>query len=153
MGGVTDFWGPRTEAELQTAIDQGLVRESHVFDVKKQPPPPEKNRDIAIDLANFAVDGGRILYGVHQPNFSGPTTLAPFDVSGLSERLDQIALGGSIDPPLRIRCVDIPSDTNPGRGYLLVVVPRSPQAPHMVDGRYRYRSDRTNSVQIGRAHV
>ncbi len=143
---MTEYWEPRTEADLQASLKQGLLKEGHLLDVKKQPPPPSRNVDIAVDLASFAVDGGRILYGADQPVSSGPTKLIPFDIAGLAERLDQIARGGSIDPPLRIRCVDISSGADPGRGYLLAVIPRSAGAPHMVDGRYRCRSDRTNSV-------
>ncbi|MBJ7594875.1 MAG: hypothetical protein JF886_08435 [Candidatus Dormibacteraeota bacterium] len=143
---MTEHWQPRTEADIQAAIDQGLVRESHVFDVKKPPPPPSKNVDIAVDLACFAVDGGRILYGVSQPDSTAPTTLAPFDVSGLPERLDQIARGGVIDPPLNIRVLNIASEADPSRGYLWVTVPPSPDAPHAVDGRFRSRSDRTNTI-------
>ena len=143
---MTEYWEPRTEADLETARTQGLFTESHIFDVKKQPPPPQKNGEIAIDLANFAVDGGKILYGVGQPKSNGSSVLSPFNTDGLAERLDQIARGGAIDPPLQIRCLTIPSEANPELGYLLVVIPPSPDAPHMVDGRYRYRSDRTNAV-------
>lgn len=122
------------------------MRESHVFDAKQQPPPPSKNLDIAVDLASFAVDGGSILFGVRQPSSTGATTLAPFDLTGVPERLDQIARGGTIDPPLAIRVLDIPSDAAMGRGYLWVHIPPSPDAPHAVDGRFRGRSDRTNMV-------
>ena len=111
---MTDHWEPRTEADIQAAINQGLIRESHVFDAKRQPPPPAKNIDIAVDLASFAVDGGSLLYGVSQPKSTGPTTLAPFDLGDLPERLDQIARGGAIDPPLSVRVIDIPSDKSPG---------------------------------------
>jgi hypothetical protein len=143
---VTDYWQPHTEADIQAAIDQGVVRESHVFDAKRQPPPANKNLDIAVDLASFAVDGGSILYGVTQPKSTGPTTLAPFDLADVPERLDQIARGGAIDPPLTIRVLDISSEADPGRGYLWVHIPPSPDAPHAVDGRFRGRSDRTNMV-------
>lgn len=142
---MTEYWTPKTEADLKLAVQEGLLTETHVFDVKKQPPPSAKNIDIAIDLASFACDGGRILYGVSQPKSNGPTTLVPFDTTGLAERLDQIARG-TIDRPLRIRCINIPSEEKPELGYLLVVIPPSPDAPHMVDGRYRYRSDRTNTI-------
>ncbi len=146
MAGMTEYWEPRTEADLESALAQGLLKETHFFDAKKQPPPPQKNDHIAVDFASFAVDGGRILYGADQPKSSGPTTLTPFDTTQLAERLDQIARGGLIDPPLRIRCIDIPSATDPALGYLLAVVPRSPDAPHMVGGQYRGRSDRTNTI-------
>lgn len=143
---MTEFWEPRTEADLKASLGQGLFTESHIFDAKKQPPPPTKNEDIAVDFASFAVDGGKILYGVHQPKSNGLSQLIPFKTDDLAERLDQIARGGLVDPPVRIRCVDIASNDSPGLGYLLVVIPRSPDAPHMVAGRYRYRSDRTNSI-------
>jgi len=146
MGSMTERWEPRTEADLEAANTQGLLKETHIFDVKKQPPPSQKNQDIAVDFASFAVDGGRILYGADQPKSNGPTTLVPFDTNGLTERLDQIARGGHIDPPLRIRCQDVPSTAQAGLGYMLVVIPRSPDAPHQVDGKYRGRSDRTNTI-------
>lgn len=143
---MTEYWQPLTEVDIQAGIDQGLLRESHVFDAKQQPPPANKNMDIAVDLASFAVDGGSILYGVRQPISTGATTLAPFDLTGLPERLDRIARGGTIDPPLTIRVLDIPSNASVGRGYLWVHIPPSPDAPHAVDGRFRGRSDRTNMV-------
>jgi len=146
MTGMTEYWEPRTEADLEAANTQGLLRETHIFDAKKQPPPSHKNESIATDFACFAIDGGRILYGADQPKSNGPTTLTPFDTSGLAERLELIARSGLIDPPLRIRCEDIPSVTKPGLGYLLAVIPRSPDAPHQVGSQYRGRSDRTNMV-------
>jgi hypothetical protein len=141
-------WTPRSEADIQNAIDAGLVRESHVFDAKReQPPPIGKNLDIAIDLASFAVDGGRILYGLSNPKSpTAPMVRAPFDVVGLPERIDQVARGGLIDPPLRVTCEPIASDEHPGLGYLLVVIPISPDAPHQVGEKYRGRGDTTNIV-------
>jgi hypothetical protein len=141
-------WTPRSEADIQSAIDAGLVRETHVFDAKReQPPPIGKNLDIAIDIASFAVDSGRILYGLFDPKSpTAPMVRAPFDISGLPERLDQVAGGGLIDPPLRITCEPIGSDEQPGLGYLLVVIPMSSDAPHQVDGKYRGRGDTTNIV-------
>ena len=85
-------------------------------------------------------------FGLRQPSSTGATTRAPFDITGLPERLDQVARGALIDPPLRIRCEQIDSVERPGLGYLLVVIPPSPDAPHMVGGRYRGRADRTNTI-------
>jgi hypothetical protein len=127
-----------------------------MFDAKSAPPPAGRNLSIAVDLASFAVHGGRILFGLRQPSSTGVTTRAPFDLTGLPERLDQIARGALIDPPLRITCTQIDSTEQPGLGYLLVVIPRSLDAPHMVDGKYRGRADRTNTVlsdaEIRRLH-
>jgi hypothetical protein len=141
-------WTPRTEADIQGAIDGGLVRETHTFDAKReQPPPTGKNEDVAVDLASLAVDGGRILYGLHDPKPPTASMVrAPFDILGLPERIDQIAGGGLIDPPLRVTCHPIPSDEHTERGYLLVEIPVSPDAPHQVGGKYRGRGDTTNIV-------
>ncbi len=149
---MTTWWEPRTEADLDFAIAEGLLQEGDHLDFKQQPAPPGQNLKTAVDFASFAVDGGRILYGADQPTSNGPITLTPFDTANLAERLANIARSGLIDPPLRIRCVDIESLRHPGQGYLLVVIPPSPDAPHQVKHRYRGRVDRTN-VELSDAEV
>jgi len=47
---------------------------------------------------------------------------------------------------LHVRIATIPTAADPSRGYLLVTVPPSPTAPHMVDGRYWGRGDTTKHV-------
>lgn len=48
------------------------------------------------------------------------------------------------DPPVPVQTHEIPTVDDPSRGYLVVHVPASPLAPHMVDGRYLGRGDATN---------
>jgi hypothetical protein len=48
------------------------------------------------------------------------------------------------DEGVPVRTVSVESSSGANRGFLLVQVPPSPRAPHMVDGRYCGRADRTN---------
>ena len=135
-------WIPRTEDELRSGLQDGLLRESHHLDLKRHPPSGKGgNKDIAKDIASLAIDGGVLVFGVDEA--SG--TLSPFRLTGFSERVDQIARS-LIDEPLRVRVEVLPSVESPGVGYALVIVPESPSAPHMVDLRYRGRGDTTNIV-------
>lgn len=141
-------WIPKTEGELQQALEQGLLGESHHFDLKKMPAQGKSaNKGIAIDLASFAVDGGAIVFGVDEAS----AQLTPFELAGFRERVDQIARS-LVDEPLTVRVEELPSGADPKNGYAVVVVPESPSAPHMVDGRYRGRGDTTN-VMLSDAEV
>lgn len=133
------MWRPRTEAEIQTAIENGIVRESASFDAKQALPPPGRNKDLAEDICAMSVDGGSLLYGIGGDDRTRPGTLVPFALAGAAERIDQVAQTGIAEPPV-IEIYDIPSDAHPGRGYLCVAVPASPRAPHMltIDGDNRY---------------
>lgn len=139
---------PRSEHEIQTLLEGGLLTESHHFDLKRELKPGSAgNRSLAIDLASFAVDGGAILFGVDEKRKS----LHPIDLSGLKERVDNVARS-SIDEPLYIQTFEIPSNNQPELGYLLVQIPLSPAAPHMVNGRYCGRGDTTN-ITLSNAEV
>lgn len=141
-------WLPSSESELRNAMEQGLLRESHHLDLKRMAPPGKAaNRETAKDLASMAVDGGALIYGVDEAN----GTLTPFNLEGFRERMDQIGRS-LVDEPLRVRIEEFPSEADPALGYAVVIVPESPSAPHMVDGRYRGRGDTTN-IQLSDAEV
>ena len=88
----------------------------------------------------FAVDGGVIIFGVDERE-DGTFEMAPHDMDGWREWIDQIALH-SVEPSVRVTTSALRQDG--GDGCLVVVVPPSTRAPHMVDGRYWRRSDNTN---------
>jgi hypothetical protein len=67
----------------------------------------------------------------------------------LADRVDQVARD-KVQPPLVVRSQEV-SD-RPGWGCLLVHVPPSAQAPHMVDYVYYGRGDRAN-VRLGDEQV
>lgn len=139
-------WLPDTEGELHTALTGGLLDENHHLELKRQIPEGRgENRETARDLASLAVDGGRIIVGIDEgdPEQGRAASLSPVPLHGLAERLEQVALT-RIDPPLQPRTHSVSAEGEQhGFGYLLIDVPASPQAPHMVDGRYWGRGDKT----------
>lgn len=135
------------EAGLRDAFDQGLLDESHVMDLKRELSSGKSaNDELARDLASFAVDGGQLVLGVDEK--SG---LYPIPLAGLAERVEQVGRS-LVDEPLQLEFQTIPTATDPANGYLIVVVPASPRAPHMVRGRYWGRGDKTKH-QLGDAEV
>lgn len=133
---------------MQSALDNGLLDESHTLDIKKGPPGPGVGgaRDIAVDLASFAVDGGYLVYGVDEDEHGRARALTPFPTAGFPERVDQVALSGRIDQPFVVTISVVPATAGDGLGYVIVTVPSSAAAPHMVDGQYRGRGGKTNRV-------
>lgn len=154
-----NLWRPTSESELQFAIDSGDIVESHYLDFKREIGNSDSSRkETARDLASFALHGGVIVVGVDEPT-AGKFELAPTPLENASERVEQIA-ANRLDPGLFIRTTVIPSTANPAAGYLIVEIPPSLAAPHMVDGRYWGRSERTKRqlpdpevVQLHAGHV
>jgi hypothetical protein len=134
-------WLPTSEDQLRGALDQGILTERHTLDFKRELPSGRgENKELARDLAQFAIDGGVLIIGVDDD-----AQLAPVHLQGLRERIDRIARD-LVDEPLHVRIDTIPTAADPGKGYLLVTVPPSPTAPHQVDGRYYGRGDTTKHV-------
>ncbi|MFJ8871277.1 helix-turn-helix domain-containing protein [Streptomyces sp. NPDC102473] len=137
----TPRWLPKTEADLQAAIDGGILEENHYLDLKEASGSTKgANRELARDLASFAIDGGTLVIGVREDKESRTFELAPQPLHGLPEKVEQVARTIP-DPPLNVTTEVI--ETASGAGYLIIHVPASPAAPHMVDGRYLGRGDKT----------
>lgn len=137
------MWIPPRLEELERALAERTLTESHTVDFKRElAAGASANKALAIDLASMAVDGGLVAIGVDED--ADPPTLVPQPLAGLKERVDQIA-GNRVDQPLQVRTFQLPA-SDPGLGALLIAIPPSPDAPHMVDGRYRGRGDTTNRV-------
>jgi hypothetical protein len=129
---------PATAGELEAAIRDGILEESLHFDAKAElEPVPKGNRALAVDMAAMAVDGGLIGIGIAEERSKGAKVHVPTPVAlaGLRERVSQVGLS-RVDPPLTVVTRELPRDDS-GSGYLLILVPPSPDAPHMVDGQYR----------------
>ncbi|MEV8639301.1 ATP-binding protein [Streptosporangium sp. NPDC051023] len=148
-------WTPTTEADLQQAIDDGLLVESHFLDLKEVPDTRGDNREAARDMASFAIDSGTLIIGVAEDKPNRTFTLAPQLLNGLAEKIEQIARTIP-DQPLTVLTEEIESDADSTRGYLVIHIPASPAAPHMVDGRYYGRGDKTKHVlsdtEVARLH-
>ncbi|MCM4083897.1 AlbA family DNA-binding domain-containing protein [Paractinoplanes hotanensis] len=143
LGPALPRWAPQTTEDVQEAIDDGSLRENHWFDFKREVgSSDEARKKIAAALASFAIDGGALIIGADEDKRSQQVTLAPQDLRGLPERVSQLARS-RCDPPLYVACRPIPVAGDDTRGLLLVEVPPSAGAPHMVDGRYYGRGDTT----------
>jgi Putative DNA-binding domain len=147
LGPALPRWQPRTVDDVQTAIDDGTLKERHWLDAKAELGRSEgAKKGFAKDLASFANDGGALLIGVREDKQAQKLTIDPVLLDGLSEAVDQIARS-RCDPPLYVVChpLEAPAEGDgKARGLLLVEIPPSPSAPHMVDHRYYGRGDTTN---------
>lgn len=140
-------WIPDDLDALQAALNDGKLDEDHHNDFKRELATETKsakrrtNRNLAGDLAAMAVDGGRIWIGVdgHDNDESDPE-VAALNLVGLAERVESVARSIPT-PPLSVRSEQIGDSES---GVLVVEVPWSPDAPHMVEDRYRGRGDRQN---------
>jgi len=54
-------WIPNSEQEIIAAIEAGDLVETATFDAKKILPAKGKSKDLAIDVAAMANDGGTLL--------------------------------------------------------------------------------------------
>ncbi len=145
-------WTPTSEGDVRQLVDSGDLEETHYFDAKREVGgTPGDRKETARDLASFAVDGGTLLIGVEENKDDRTWALSPQPLSGLAEKIEQVA-SQVIDPPLFISSKEIHSADHPGSGYLLVDVPPSHAAPHMVAGIYYGRGDKTK-VRLGDAEI
>lgn len=138
---------------MESAIHDGTLQERHWFDAKSEIGKSDSSKkEIAKDLAAFANDGGVLIVGIVEDRKTQTMSVQPLLLDGLAESIDQIARS-RCDPPLYVICHPLADPTGPdekARGVLLVEVPRSPSAPHMVADRYWGRSDKTNYAMSDR---
>ena len=132
---MTERWRPQSIGELQSFIENGFAAETHSVEFKELPP---SNKDVAKQLAGFAIDGGDLVIGVAEPD-PGTFTITPLAHAGLPEKIDQIAQA-RVDRPLLVETRLLREEDDPARGVLWVSIPPSPEAPHQVDGSYYKRS-------------
>jgi hypothetical protein len=134
-------WVPRSEADLAEAVSQGLLEETHYLELKREIPAGKSaNRELARDLASLAVDGGTLIVGVAEDE-TGARSLAPQPLDGLPERIEAVARSAT-DPPLAVLCTPLRSSEDQSLGYVVIRVPPSAGAPHMVDNKYLGRGDK-----------
>ena len=92
------------------------------------------NLELAKDLASLSVDGGVLIVGVVDANGSAGEVVGT-DMTSLDMRMDQVA-ASRISPPLPIVINSLLKPGEEAIGVLVVTVPASEGAPHMVDGKY-----------------
>jgi hypothetical protein len=142
------MWIPKDEQDIITAAASGGLEESVTFDAKRE--IPAKNSDTAKDVAALAnTAGGVLLYGVDEDTSGRPTVLTPITLAGQRERIEQI-IRTSIDEVPNFSLSAIQTSNAPLTGYLILLVPPSERAPHMVivkgEQRFYGRGETSNYV-------
>ncbi len=108
--------------------------------------------ETVVDVCAMTVNGGVLLVGVGE-NDAGTrlVTPMPIDLAGQRERVEQKVSTGISEPPvIDVRTLLLRED--PHRGFLAIVVPPSPRAPHQVvlkgkyEGRFYTRDGSTNRI-------
>ncbi|HEY5051789.1 MAG TPA: ATP-binding protein [Solirubrobacterales bacterium] len=139
------MWRPADIDQFEAAVESGTLEERHDFDAKRQ--LPSNNKELAKDIAAMSTDGGSLIYGVGEDGNGHPRLLTPIELAGAAERIDQVAQH-SVSGSLRLEFVHLRLPDRQDQGYLLVIVPASPEAPHQVtvgdDRRFYGRSDTGN---------
>lgn len=130
------MWLPKTEADIIGAVTSGALQESAIFDAKEQ---ISKNSEIAKDIAAMANDGGVIIYGIGEDENGQITRLTPLSLDGQAEKINAIVRSSITESPV-IHISTIPTGENPALGYIVVQIPPSERAPHMVvvKGEHRF---------------
>lgn len=125
------------------------MSETPSFDAKADLPQPKKNSEVAKDVGAMATDGGVLLYGVAEDADGNPTIPQPIELAGAADRISQIVATSIAEVPF-IDVRSLPCENEPSQGYLVVIVPQSARAPHMVvvggENRYYGRSATGNRI-------
>lgn len=153
---------PETYAELTAAIDAGVYPSERTWiDFKRRlfPEDPadkdgraKASLELSKDMASMAVHGGYLVYGVAEDKAKHVFSADPMNLPvGLHETVDAIARD-RVTPALSVipNLVADPADST--RGFLVIEIPASPDAPHMADGGYWGRSE-TGKVRLSDADV
>ncbi|MCG7284740.1 ATP-binding protein [Cellulomonas sp. ACRRI] len=140
LGPVSGLVPLNTWDEVVSAAQAGVLDESQWVELKEQVPASNRkaNTELARDLASLSLDGGVLLIGVQDDNRRAGVVVG-VPPEGLKTRLSQVA-HGAIKPPLPLTVREVTHPTDPELVVLVVVVPASLSAPHMVDERYWGRS-------------
>jgi hypothetical protein len=135
LGPPHDRWTPGSWQDVIDAAASGVLDERQWVELKQAVPPGKgANLELARDLAALAVDGGLLIIGVRDDS-DQPGAVVGTPLAGLADRVDQVSRD-RVHPPLVVRPVEIADPVRADHGCVLVIVDASPEAPHMVDGRY-----------------
>lgn len=119
--------------DMVSAQAAGSLDETQWVERKQAVPPTSKpaNRELAKDLASLSVDGGVFIVGITDDG----NVVGTQDIAGLETRITQVA-AAQIYPPLTTTTTKFDKPGEPGTGLLVVTVPASAGAPHMVNETY-----------------
>lgn len=132
------MWIPRSaDALVQATADGTLAHESASYEYKRALPSPRDNKSIAVDAAAMATDGG-IIYGVAEDKKAATLSPVPIALAGAKDRISDVVSSQVREPPY-FEVIPLPLATDSSMGYVVVDIPASPRAPHMVEVKGEYR--------------
>ncbi len=136
------------EEHLQALVDAG-VRENADLDFKRDPygKTDGENRELAADIAALANDrGGVLVIGVRDEN-EVAVQLTPVALdTGEAGRVRQVATD-NVTPYAALDIRVIESRADPAKGYILLIVPPSPERPHAVRKNHDLRYPRRDGTR------
>jgi hypothetical protein len=126
-------WVPGNVEEIEKAVQRCDLEETSSFDGKRELPAStaKGNASIAVDVAAMSTAGGTLLYGVGEDADERLTARNPIVLAGAADRIAQIVQTSIAEVP-HIEFGAYPLSDEPAKGYLLVIIPPSPRAPHQV---------------------
>lgn len=138
------------------------TKENHSLEYKVKP-WEEKNKnpshEAAKDISAFAnTQGGTIIIGIEERAVESgqskiPVNLKPFEIGNWEAKIDDINYT-SIKPSIEGLHRYSISSSEPGKDYLVIDIPESPNAPHMDASTNRYyRRDNTGAKPMSEAEV
>ncbi len=125
------------ESDLQILVDN-QADESLVLEFKRE--LPTNNKEIAKDVSSMAnAKGGFLIYGIGEDDNNRASELVGVETKGTKEKIENIILS-SIQPKLEVDIKPIPLQSGSSKAAILLSIPESTRAPHMVSagGEYRY---------------
>ena len=101
---------------------------------------PTNNKEIAKDVSSMAnAKGGFLIYGIDEDDNNLASKLVGVEAKGTKEKIENIILS-SIQPKLEVDIRPIPLQSDSSKAAIILRIPESTRAPHMVSagGEYRY---------------
>lgn len=155
---------PTKHTELTKAVANDVFPdERHWLDFKEllYPPPrasgksktrKEVHLELARDIASLAVRGGYLVFGVREDKQSHTFSVVEMELPvGLDQTVDQVA-HDLITPDVDVIPTLVPNPADRSKGLMVVEVPESALAPHMVENVY-YGRTTTGKYQMPDAEV
>lgn len=132
------MWTPRTWDDITAMI--GVAEEAGGLDFKRT---VGGNAEVAKDMAAMTLNGGVLIYGLDEDPATGlASQIVKQPLKGAEERLRQIA-GSRIEPAPELEVTLLRENPADADGVIVVTVPASASAPHMVGDRYPTRHGTT----------
>ncbi|MFJ6663652.1 helix-turn-helix domain-containing protein [Streptomyces sp. NPDC091383] len=123
-----------TYADISALVNNPEAAEAEDLDYKREllAADTKGKEELAKDVAAFANHIGGVLVVGLADTQGIPSKVTDSDVTDAHQRHLQQVVASNTAPPVRFDLRAVHNPTNPGRGFLILAIPRSPQGPHAV---------------------